>query len=205
MLICTAVYTALAFAVAGNLSISEIIASKDYALAKAATPVFGDNGLWFIVVIAIIATVSGVFASVFSASRMLGMLIMMKQVPQMGKRINNPALLFTVLLAITLTILFDLTRIAAIGAIFYLVMDIAIHWGLLRYLRGTLSFNPIIPALAIILDTVILVAFILLKYESDPLVPAAAAIGIVIVVLGEKLFMKSHTNSDGQMDMDIDM
>ncbi len=205
LLICTVIYFALALSVTANLTIPEIINAKDYALAEAARPVFGDKGLWFTVVIAIVATVSGVFASVFSASRMLGMLAMMKQVPQMGKKVSNPALVFTVLLAITLTILFDLTRIAAIGAIFYLVMDIAIHWGLVRYLRKELKFNPIIPLVAIVLDTVILVAFVLLKFESDPLVPIAAAVGIVIVVLAELLFMKSHTNSDGEMDMGTDM
>ena len=205
LVICTALYSALALAVASNLTTAEIIAAKDYALAKAAQPVFGSMGLWVTVLIAIVATVSGVFASVFSASRLLGMLGQMKQVPQMGMRFKNPSLISTVLLAITLTILFDLTRIAAIGAIFYLVMDIAVHWGLLRYLRGTLSFNPVVPIIAIVLDTVILVAFVLLKFQSDPLVPIAAAIGIVIVVLAERLFMKSHTNSDGQMDMDIEM
>jgi len=73
----------------------------------------------FTVFIAIVATVSGVFASVFSASRLIGMLSMMKQVPSLGKFGKiNPALVFTVFLAMTLTILFDLTRIAAIGAIF---------------------------------------------------------------------------------------
>jgi len=205
LVICTVIYSALALAVAGNLTTAEIIAAKDYALAKAAQPVFGSMGLWFTVLIAIVATVSGVFASVFSASRLLGMLSQMKQVPQMGMRFRNPSLIFTVLLAITLTILFDLTRIAAIGAIFYLVMDIAVHWGLVRHLRGTLSFNPVVPIIAIILDTVILVAFVLFKYQSDPLVPIAAAVGIVIVVLAERLFMKSHTKSDGQMDMDIEM
>ncbi len=205
LFICTIIYFALAMSVTANLTVPEIINAKDYALAEAARPVFGDKGLWFTVIIAIVATVSGVFASVFSASRMLGMLSMMKQVPQMSKKVSNPALIFTVLLAIILTILFDLTRIAAIGAIFYLVMDIAIHWGLVRYLRGELKFNPVIPLIAIVLDTVILVAFVLLKFESDPLVPIAAAVGIVLIVLAERLFMKSHTNDKGEMDMGMDM
>jgi hypothetical protein len=129
----------------------------------------------------------------------------MKQVPGMGTRFSNPALIFTVLLAITLTILFDLTRIAAIGAIFYLVMDIAVHWGLFRHLRGKLPFNPAIPLIAMTLDSIILVAFVLLKLKSDPLVPAVALGGIVIVILAERLFMKSHTDKDGRMDMGGDM
>ncbi len=205
LLICTVIYFALSLSVAANLTIPEIIKAKDYALAEAARPVFGDKGLWFTVIIAIVATVSGVFASIFSASRMLAMLAMMKQVPKMSRKVSNPALVFTVLLAITLTILFNLTRIAAIGAIFYLVIDIAIHWGLVRYLRKELKFNAVIPLIAIVLDTVILVAFVLLKFKSDPLVPIVAGLGIAVVILAELLFMKSHTDSNGKMHMDMDM
>ena len=64
----------VAMAVAGNLSLSEIIQARDFALAEAARPAFGDFGLWFTVILAIIATVSGVIASAFAVSRMLAML-----------------------------------------------------------------------------------------------------------------------------------
>jgi len=97
-------------------------------LAEAAQPIFGEWGTWLTNLLAIVATVSGVITSVFSASRLLGMLSNMKQVPRLkAGRFKNPALIFTVALAMFLTILFDLTRIASIGAIFYLTMDIAIH------------------------------------------------------------------------------
>ncbi|HED08570.1 MAG TPA: amino acid permease [Ignavibacteria bacterium] len=205
VLICTVIYVTLALSVAANLSIVEIIKAKDYALAKAAQPVFGDLGLGFTVFIAIVATVSGVFASVFSASRLLGMLSKMKQVPGLRPRSKNPALIFTVLLAIILTILFDLTRIAAIGAIFYLTMDIAVHWGLFRHLRKKIDFNPLIPLIAIVFDTIILITFLVLKFNTDPLVPIASFIGIILIIIAELFFMKSHTDSDGKMDMGMDM
>ncbi len=205
LIICTVIYVTLALSVAANLSVPEIVNAKDYALAEAARPVFGEWGLWFTIFIAIVATVSGVFASVFSASRLLGMLGMMKQVPGLKKTSGiNPALIFTVLFAMSLTILFDLTRIAAIGAIFYLLMDIAVHWGLLRYLRKKIDFNPIIPVIAIVLDTIILLTFIILKFNTDPLVLIATAIGFIIIMIGQRVFMKSHTDSDGNMDMGMD-
>jgi len=203
ILICTLIYVALALAVAGGLSIPEIIAAKDYALAAAAKPVFGEWGSSITIFIAIIATVSGVIASVFSASRMLAMLSNMKQVPSL-KRFGggkNPALIFTVSIAILLTILFDLTRIASIGAIFYLIMDIAIHWGLFRHLRKEVDFLPIIPLLAIVLDVAVLSAFLYLKYLNDPLVLIVAAIGIILILVAERLFMISHTDNDGNMPM----
>jgi len=203
--ICIIIYVTLAISVGANLSIDAIVKAKDYAIAEAARPVFGDLGLWITVFIAIVATVSGVFASVFSASRLLGMLGMMKQVPGLIKKKGiSTALIFTVLLAMAITILFDLTRIAAIGAIFYLLMDIAVHWGLVRHLRGTLDFNPIFPVVAIIVDVVILTTFVLLKLETDPLVITVSVIGFIIIIVAQKLFMKSHTGSDGKMDMDMD-
>jgi len=207
ILICTIIYVTLALSVAGGLSIPEIIAAKDYALAAAAKPVFGDWGLYLTIAIAIVATISGVIASVYSASRMLGMLSSMKQVPNFNKsgNLKNPSLLFTVALAILLTIVFDLTRIASIGAIFYLIMDIAIHWGLFRYLKEEVNFNPIIPVIAIVLDVVVLFAFVYIKYLNDPFVLIVALVVLILIIVAQRLFMISHTDTDGNMDMEMDM
>ncbi len=203
IIICTVLYTLLAFSVASNLSVAQIVEAKDYALAAAARPAFGDYGLIFTVLLAIVATVSGLIASVFSASRMLAMLSSMKQLPQFYKGVRNPALVFTVVLAITLTVLFDLTRIAAMGAIFYLLMDIVIHWGLLRYLRKETGANPAIPMIAIILDVIILGTFIVMKFQSDPLVIVVSLLGFTAILLAQRLFMITHTDADGSMHMEM--
>ncbi|MDB2462711.1 APC family permease [Algibacter sp.] len=207
IVVCTIIYVILALSVSGALTIEEIIIAKDYALAAAAKPVFGEWGSILTIFLAIIATVSGVIASVYSASRMLGMLGNMKQVPNLNriKKLKNPSLIFTVSLAILLTILFDLTRIASIGAIFYLIMDIAIHWGLFRHLKKEVKFNPIIPIIAILMDVIILGAFIYMKYLNDPFVLIVSAIGIVLIFLSQYIFMKSHTDEDGNMHMGMDM
>ena len=206
IIICTLIYVALALAVAGGLSIPAIIEAKDYALAAAAKPVFGEWGSWITIAIAIVATVSGVIASVFSASRLVAMLSNMKQVPSLKRMGNfkNPALIFTVSLAILLTALFDLTRIASIGAIFYLIMDIAIHWGLFRHLKNEVNFQHIIPLIAIIMDIAVLSAFLYIKYLNDPLVLIVAAIGIVLIIVSERLFMISHTDDEGNMPMGME-
>jgi len=203
ILICTVIYTILALSVASSLSVGEIIAAKDYALAAAAKPVFGELGLLFTVLLALVATVSGLIASVFSASRMLAMLSSMKQLPRLYRGFKNPALVLTVALAIALTVLFDLTRIASIGAIFYLIMDIAIHWGLFRYLRKETTANAVIPVIAIFLDVIILGAFLILKYESDPLVIIVSLTGFMAILVAQRLFMITHTDSAGLMHMEI--
>jgi len=205
ILICTVIYTLLALSVASSLSVEEIITAKNYALAAAAKPVFGDLGLLFTVLLAIVATVSGLIASVYSASRMLTMLGEMKQLPKLYGGFKNPGLVFTVALAIALTVLFDLTRIASIGAIFYLIMDIAIHWGIFRYLLKETKANPIIPVIAIVLDVVILGAFLVLKYQNDPLVIAVSAIGFGVILIAQKLFMVTHTDENGVMHMEMEM
>ncbi len=203
--ICAGLYIVLAVAVAGNLELVDIIAAQDFALAEASRPAFGDAGLWATVALAVVSTASGVIASVFAASRMLAMLTTMKEVPHrhfgLPGTVRLHTMIYTVAFAMALTVLFDLRRIAALGAIFYLIMDIAIHWGVLRHLRDRIDIRPAIVITAIALDVLVLGAFLWVKASDDLLVIYAAAIAIALIVAGEKLFMRSHTGPDGAMDM----
>ena len=205
LVVCTAMYLAVTIAVAGNLGIDEIIAAQDFALAEAARPALGDYGVWFTVAIAVVATASGVIASIFAASRMLAMLTRMREVPHrhlgLPGNVRTHATIYTVAIAVFLTALFDLRQIATLGAIFYLVMDIAIHWGILRHLRDRIRVVPAVVMAAIGLDVVVLAALVWVKATSDPFVLYVSAAGIALVWLGEWLFMRSHTRPDGSMDM----
>lgn len=198
--ICVAIYVLVALAVGGNLSLKEIIRTRDYALAEAARPALGNAGVWFTVAFAIIATVSGVIASVFAVSRMLAMLTDMKLVPHshfgMPGSIQKHTLVYTIVAAMVLTVFFDLSRIAALGAIFYIIMDIAVHWGVLRYLRQAVGASGVIVGMAIILDVVVLAALIAVKSASDPFVLYAALTGLVAIFAGERLFLRTHTQHD---------
>jgi len=193
LFICTVIYLLVAFAVSANLSVYEIIEAKDYSLAEAARPSFGKYGLWFTVGIAIIATVSGVIANVFAVSRMSAMLTDMKLIPHchfgMSGSIQKHMLVYTIVIAIVLTIFFDLTRIASLGAIFYIVMDIVVHWGVLTKLRKEVNANPIIVCAALVFDVIILGAFIWIKVFSDLFVVALAGVVMVLIFAGEKWFL----------------
>ncbi|MEQ8419249.1 MAG: APC family permease [Arenibacter algicola] len=197
--ICTLIYLLVAFAVSSNLSIEEIVRAKDYSLAEASKPAFGKYGLWFTVGIAIVATISGVVASVFAVSRMTAMLTNMDLIPHnhfgMPGGIQKHMLVYTVVLAITLTVLFDLTRIASLGAILYLVMDIGIHWGILRNLRKEIKANAAIIVTAIILDLIVLGAFLWIKMSSDVLVVVVAVVLTILIFTGEKWFLKRTNNT----------
>lgn len=194
--ICLVVYLAVAFAVGSSLSIEEIAAARDFALAEASRPALGNTGVIFTVIIAIIATSSGLLASIFAVSRMLAMLTDMDLIPHkhfgMSGDIQRHTLVYTVVLASVLAVFFDLGRIASLGAIFYLVMDIAIHWGVLRHLRDEVGANPAILISAIVFDTVALGAFILIKLASDPLI-IWIALGAIILIFGlEILFLRTR-------------
>ncbi|RIW38337.1 APC family permease [Bacillus salacetis] len=194
ILISLVVYMLLSWAVFTNLSVSEIISSKDYALAEAAKPAFGDTGLWITVIIAIIATITGIIASVFAVSRMLAMLTEMKLIPHkhfgMPGSVQKHTLVYTVVFALVLTISFDLSRIASMGAILYLVMDMTIHWGVFKHLRKKVNANPFIVMGAFILDGIVLSAFLWVKIKSDLLVVTVAILLIIVTFIGEKLFLK---------------
>lgn len=188
------VYLLIAWAVSSNLPLNQIIEAKDYALAEAARPAFGDYGLWFTVAIAIIATISGIIASVFAVSRMLAMLTDMKLIPHkhfgMPGSIQKHTLVYTIVLAMILTIFFDLSRIASMGAILYLFMDMIIHWGVFKHLRGKVGANPFVVLTAFTLDGIVLAAFVWVKVNSDLFVVAVSAVFIIVIFAGERFFLK---------------
>lgn len=196
LFICAVVYLLVAFAVSANLSVPRIIEAKDYSLAEAARPSFGTYGLWFTVGIAIIATVSGVIANVFAVSRMTAMLTDMKLIPHshfgMSGSIQKHMLVYTIVIAIVLTIFFDLTRIASLGAIFYIVMDMVVHWGVLTRLRKDVNANPVIVSAALLFDVIILGAFLWIKASSDLFVVALSVVIMVLIFSGEKWFLHSN-------------
>lgn len=196
LVICTIVYLLVAFAVSVNLSVPKIIEAKDYSLAEAAKPAFGKYGLWFTVGLAIIATVSSVLANVFAISRMTAMLTKMKLIPHkhfgMPGNLQQHMMVYTIVIAITLTIFFDLSRIASLGAIFYLIMDIIVQWGVFKHLRKKIKANGAILLITIVLDVIVLAAFIWMKVQSDMQLIIISAVLLLLIFVGEKWFLSRN-------------
>lgn len=201
LFLCTLVYILVALAVSANLSIPEIIAAKDFSLAEASKPAFGKYGLWFTVGIAIVATISGVIASIFAVSRMTAMLTEIDLIPHkhfgMPGSLQKHMLVYTVVVAILLTAFFDLSRIASLGAIFYLTMDIILQWGVLKNLRKEINVNVAIVITAILLDLIVLGAFIWIKVSNDILVVVVSIVLMVLVFIGERWFLQWKTDEKG--------
>ncbi len=195
--ICVVVYLLVALAVGANLSIDQIVAAKDYALAEAASPAMGQAGFYLTVVLAAVATTSGVLASVFAVSRMLAMLTEMKMIPHshfgMSGPIRSHTLVYTVALASTLAVFFDLSRIASLGAFFYLIMDMLVHWGVFRHLRREIGANGTVLLCAIAFDGLVLAAFTTMKLGSDPMIVLYAGVAVSAVFISERFYLKRWT------------
>lgn len=191
--ICILVYLLVAFAVGSSLPLETIIKAKDYALAEAARPALGPVGFYLTVALALVATASGLIASMFAVSRMLAMLTDMKLIPHshfgMPGVIRDHTLVYTVVVAAVLAVFFDLSQIASLGAFFYLVMDIIIHWGVFRHLRNDIGARGWILLTAIGLDILVLAAFAILKGQQDPAIVVYAIVGIAVVFAFVKTFL----------------
>ncbi|TDE33348.1 APC family permease [Antarcticimicrobium sediminis] len=204
--ICVVIYLLVAFAVGSNLPLDRIVAAKDYALAEAAQPALGQTGFYLTVALALVATASGLIASVFAVSRMLAMLTDMKMVPHshfgMPGTIKNHTLVYTVVVAGFLTVFFDLSRIASLGAFFYLAMDIIIHLGVFRHLRQEISAQSWVLLTAVVLDAVVLIAFATMKWQSDPLIVILGLVGMALVFLFVGIFLARNPVNDDDHDHD---
>ncbi|MEQ8542893.1 MAG: APC family permease [Roseitalea porphyridii] len=193
ILICVVVYLLVALAVGASLPLDALIAARDYALAEAAEPALGRTGFYLTVALALVTTASGLLASIFAVSRMLAMLTELRLIPHshfgMPGVIRDHMLVYTVVMAGILAAFFDLSRIAALGAFFYLVMDIIIHWGVFRHLRHAVGARGWILLTAIALDAVVLAAFTAMKWRSDPVIVVIAAGAMAMVFVFERLYL----------------
>lgn len=210
--LCVVIYLLVAVAVGSSLSIGEIIAARDYSLAEAAEPTLGRFGFYATVILAAVATASGVLASVFAVSRMLAMLTDMKMIPHshfgMSGPIQRHTLVYTVVIASTLAVFFDLSRIASLGAFFYLVMDMVVQWGVFRFKRAEIGASASVLLLALGSDAVVLAAFTAMKLQTDPTIVLYAAVAISSVFVFERFYLSQwlapnlHGEADsGDMEM----
>ena len=193
--ICVVVYLLVAFGVGASLTIDEIIAARDYSLAEAAEPALGEVGFYLTVLLAAVATASGVLASVFAVSRMLAMLTDMKMIPHshfgMTGNIQRHMLVYTVVIASALAVFFDLGRIASLGAFFYLIMDMAVHWGVFRYRRKEIGASGTVLLAALAMDATVLAAFTMMKLQTDPLIVVYSLVAISAVFGLERLYLRA--------------
>ncbi len=133
-------YVTVSLAVFGNLTTDEVIAAKDFALAEAAKPIFGQTGFVIISLAALLATTSAINASLYAATNVTYQLARYGDLPALfGKPVahSREGLVVSSVIIILLAVFLDLSQIAAIGAISTLIIHMTVHIGHLRLLRET--------------------------------------------------------------------
>ncbi len=199
IMICLVVYLLIAFAVSSTLSIEAIIAARDYALSASARPAFGQWGVILTGLLAIVATITGIIASVFAVTRMLAMMSDMKLIPNITVdtklRKQKQMLFYTTAIALLLTIFFDLSRIASMGAILYLIMDMMIHYGLVRNLKDKMDFRAPVVWTALVLDAIVLIAFVAYKLQQDWFVVMISLVTALLLIAIERWYLNNAADA----------
>jgi amino acid transporter len=171
-------YIAVAFAVFGNLSTEKVIAAKDFALAEAALPIFGQVGFTVVVITALVATASAINANLYAVTNVTYQLAKDGELPTVfGKPIahSREGLVISGVLIIILSILFNLSEIAAIGSISILFVHTVTHIGHLKIASETGALRSLVFIAAVFSLVAMVLALIYVSKESHHVISILVA------------------------------
>lgn len=150
VLLVIAVYVAVSVVVIGNVSIPDMVKSKDYALAEAAKPFLGQLGFTLVAVAALLSTSSAVNATLFGAANVSYQIAKDGQLPaDFSRRVwshNGEGLFITSGLVIAFVLFFPLGPIAMMGSAAFLLVYTAVNVAHLRLRRETGARTVVILA-----------------------------------------------------------
>jgi amino acid transporter len=191
VLIVMLLYVAIAFSVFGNLPVSQVIAAKDFALAQAAFPVFGQIGFTVVTITALIATASAINANLYAVTNVTYQLAKDGELPQaFGEPIahSREGLVISGILVIVMSLLFDLREIAAIGSISVLFVHAVTHIGHLKIIHKTgATVALVVTALLLCLGAMGLALFFVFEKSSDVVV---ILVGFLLLALVTEVLLQ---------------
>ncbi len=184
-------YVAVSFAVFGNLPADRVIASKDFALAEAALPIFGHMGFTVIAVAALISTASSINANLYAVTNVTYQLAKDGELPEVfGEPIGHSreGLIISGIFIIVLSLLFDLSEIAAIGSISILFVHAVTHIGHLKLAKETSGSRKMIFLAAALSLLAMILALVYASHQSGHIVQVL--IGFVAVASFTELLLQ---------------
>jgi len=126
-----ALYVLVSLVTVGNLSLDNIVAAEDYALAEAARPFLGSAGFTMIAVAALLSTASAINATLYGTSRVSYVIAKEGELPESLDREvwQRPVegLLITAGLTLVVANVFDLSRISMMGSSGFLLIFAAVN------------------------------------------------------------------------------
>ncbi len=208
ILLVMVLYVAVALAVFGNLTADEAVKAQDYALAEAARPAFGATGFTIMALAALLSTSSAINASLYAVTNVTYRLARLGELPGVfGKPVGHSreGLVISSAIIMVMAIFFDLSSIAAIGAISTLAIHMIVHIGHLRLIRETgASRGLVVAAIAVNLGAISLSVIYLSSRQPSILVWIGAAFALAFAIeIGLRLVtgrvvVKRILNHEGQ-------
>ncbi|HHJ18607.1 MAG TPA: APC family permease [Gammaproteobacteria bacterium] len=184
-------YVGVAFAVFGNLPTDQVIASKDFALAEAALPIFGHTGFTVVAIAALISTASSINANLYAVTNVTYQLAKDGELPEVfGEPIGHSreGLIISGILIVILTLLFDLSEIASIGSISILFVHTVTHLGHLKLTTKTGASRLLVFLAALLSLLAMVLALIYVSRHSSHVVPVLA--GFILLAGGTEIMLQ---------------
>jgi len=168
-----ALYILTSLAVLGNLPLAEVIKAKDYALAEAARPIFGEWGFKIMAVTALIATASAINASLYATTQISYTLAREGNLPKLYEYNifhSNEGLIVSALLIVPMILFMNLGEITTVAALVVLIVQGVVHLGHLMKIRETGALRWVI-VLAVLLTFGVTLLTLLYTRHKMPDVP----------------------------------
>ncbi len=143
------IYVLVTIAVVGNLSISEIIKSKEYVLAEAAKPILGSLGFTIMGIAALFSTSSAINATIYGPVNMIQETAKANQFPKVFTKPlfghhSGHALIATGIIIVLISNFLNLEDIAEVGSLIFLLVYTTINIANFRLRKKTKSKAVII-------------------------------------------------------------
>ncbi|WP_456451969.1 APC family permease [Hydrogenimonas sp.] len=143
-------YILTSVAVLGNLPLEKVIATKDYALAEAAKPIFGIWGFKIMAATALLATASAINATLYAVAEIGYTMAREGNLPEVYEYNvfrSFEGLVISALLIMPMILFFDLAQVTTVAALSVLIIQGVTHIGHLLRIKKT-GANPWLVGLA---------------------------------------------------------
>ncbi len=184
-------YILTSIAVLGNLPLDKVIETKDYALAEAAKPLFGEWGFKIISVTALLATASAINATLYAVTEIGYSMAKNGELPKVYRYYvfnSYEGLIVSSLLIVPLIVFFNLSQITIVATIVMLVIQGITHIGHLRLVETTQAKGWVV-ILAIIVMFGVALFTLYSTYSTMPEV-LYYLLATVIISFGLELFLR---------------
>ena len=183
--ITTALYVLISIGVFGTLTVEQVIAEGDTALAQAAKPALGEAGFVMMAIAALLATSSSVNANIYAATGSTAKLAESGMFPpvfgQLSRVGGTRGLVISVIAVLLLANFVDLSSIASLGSAVALAIFMITSIAAFRLRAETESRTSVLVA-AILLTVVVLLVFAVQTLRTEPLT-FVAIIGILALAI----------------------